>query len=211
MFPTVETRWFYRGATPAAVLDWYHSGERAPEAQPTRTDSYLQPSPPGDMGIKLREGRLEIKQRVRQYGVTCFHERACGQIEHWQKASFEAEAGPGVLMSLVKPGASWIAVRKARKLRRYHVIDAATVEAVAVPDYTARGCSIELAEIEVRSDNWWSLAFEAFGPEETLLENLLAVAQHAFAAGDAPVLDAKHSFGYAYWLATCHPERSRAK
>lgn len=204
MFPTVETRWFYRGAIPPAVADWYHSGY-APEVQPTRTDNYLQPDPPGSTGIKLREGRLEIKQRVRQYGVTCFHERACGEVEHWQKSSFEAETGPGALMALVRPGATWIAVQKARELRRYRVLDAptgeaATVEAMAVVDYAERGCSIELAEIEVHSEPWWSLAFEAFGPENTLLENLIAVAQHAFAAGTVPAMEASHSFGYAYWL-----------
>ena len=204
MFPTVETRWFYRGAIPTAVQDWFHSGERAPETQPVRTDSYLQPAAPGDMGIKLREGRLEIKQRAEQYGVTCFHEKACGAIEHWQKWGFEAAEGRDVLNSLVKPGTSWIAVQKARQLRRYRVREGGTVEAISTLDYTERGCSIELTEIEVYGKDWWSVAFEAFGADDTLLENLFLVAQRAFAAENVPALDAQHSFGYAHWLATSH-------
>ncbi|MFN2285080.1 MAG: hypothetical protein ACK2UQ_11710, partial [Anaerolineae bacterium] len=69
MFPTVETRWFYPGIIPSDVLAWYHYGERAPEAQPTRIDYYLRLSDHGDLGIKLREGRIEIKQRAKQYGA----------------------------------------------------------------------------------------------------------------------------------------------
>ncbi len=91
-------------------------------------------------------------------------------------------------------------MQKARTLSRYRVIDATTVEAVAVVDYAERGCSIELANIKACGDNWWSLAFEAFGPDDTLLENLLLVAQRAFAADAVPVLEAAHSFGYAHWL-----------
>ncbi|HOU12889.1 MAG TPA: hypothetical protein PKZ84_07205 [Anaerolineae bacterium] len=197
MFPTLETRWFYPGPIPQDVLAWYHYGERAPEAQPTRIDYYLRLTDHDDLGIKLREGRIEIKQRAQQYGVEDLHARVHGLVEGWRKWSFGiSDIGNGL------GDAAWIAVRKARRLRRYLVTDTREISAIAGAAIAPQGCNIELAEIIFHSEPWWSLAFETFGPEVTLHATFTRVVRHALRGDAVPPLDAEHSYGYAHWMKT---------
>ncbi len=200
MFPTVETRWFYPGSIPTDVLAWYHYGERAPEAQPTRIDYYLRLTNHADLGIKLREGRIEIKQRVEQYGVEHLHEHVYALVEGWRKWSFGvSDIGSG-LGELSGPRPAWIAIRKARRLRRYCVTEAGAVTAVAGAEIVVAGCNIELAELTIHGEPWWSLAFETFGPEETLHATFMRVARHVLRDDTVPPLDVDHSYSYAHWI-----------
>jgi hypothetical protein len=200
MFPTLETRWFYPGPIPPDVLAWYHYGERAPEAQPTRIDYYLRLPDHDDLGIKLREGRIEIKQRAEQYGVQHLHARVHGLVEGWRKWSFGVNDLGGGLGDLAGARPAWIAIRKARRLRRYLVTEAGDVSAAAITEIAPHGCHIELAETVIHSETWWSLAFETFGPEATLHATFTQVAQHVLRGDAVPHLDVAHSYGYAQWI-----------
>ncbi|NIV28827.1 MAG: hypothetical protein GWN58_04720, partial [Anaerolineae bacterium] len=66
MYPTLEARWFMRGSIPHEVREWFARGEPAPIHEPPRMDHYLRLQRSNALGIKLREGRLEIKQRLHQ-------------------------------------------------------------------------------------------------------------------------------------------------
>ena len=200
MFPTVETRWFYPGTVPPDVLAWYHYGERAPEAQPTRIDYYLRLADHDDLGVKLREGRIEIKQRAEQYGVEHLHEHVHGLVEGWHKWSFGVtDSGTG-LNDLAGPSPAWIAVRKARRLRRYLVTDDGNVFAMSGVETAPQGCNIELAELAIHGKTWWSLAFETFGPPAGLHATFTRVTQHILRGDAVPHLDAEHAYSYAHWL-----------
>ncbi|MGD8968471.1 MAG: hypothetical protein PVI07_13255, partial [Anaerolineae bacterium] len=59
------------------------------QRHPAREDHYLRLSDTYALGIKLRQGRIEAKQRVRRPGVVRFHERVTGIVEHWRKWSFQ--------------------------------------------------------------------------------------------------------------------------
>ncbi|HOT92809.1 MAG TPA: hypothetical protein PLJ78_08320 [Anaerolineae bacterium] len=205
MFPTVEVRWFYPGVIPQDVLAWYHYGERAPEGQPPRIDYYLRLAGQDDLNIKLREGRIEIKQRAKQYGVEQLHAHVSGLVEVWHKWSFGVSDTGSGLGDLTGPRPAWIAVRKARRLRRYLVTDGGEeVIAIAGSDIIAQGCNIELAEIKLGEEIGWSLAFETFGPEATLHATFTRVVQHVLRGDSVPFLDTEHSYGYARWLkSTC--------
>ncbi|MBN2390805.1 MAG: hypothetical protein JXR84_08780 [Anaerolineae bacterium] len=200
MFPTVETRWFYPGPIPSDVLAWYHYGERAPEAQPTRIDYYLHLADHDDLGIKLREGRIEIKQRAKQYGIKQFHEHVHGVVEGWRKWSFGVNDTGSGLGNLAGSRPSWISIRKTRRLRRYFVNEDGSVVAVGAAEITVPGCNIELAEVAIHGERWWSLAFETFGPEDALHATLTRVAQHILRGDAVPHLDAEHTYSYAHWL-----------
>ncbi len=202
MFPTIETRWFYPGPIPPDVLAWYHYGERAPEAQPARIDCYLRLTDHDDLGIKLREGRIEIKQRAGQYGVEHLHERVCGLVEGWRKWSFGVNDVGNGLNDLAGPRPAWIAVRKARRLRRYQVTETGDAIAIAGTEIALQGCNIELAELGIHGETWWSLAFETFGPEDALHATFMCVTKHALRGAAVPHLDAAHSYGYAQWMKT---------
>lgn len=200
MFPTVEARWFYPGPIPPDVLAWYHYSERAPETQPTRIDYYLRLADHDDLSVKLRTGRIEIKQRTEQYGVQPLHEHVHALVEGWCKWGFDiGDINHGASEPGDSPSA-WIAVRKTRRLRRYRLADNGDVIAIGGMEYAPQGCHIELAEIAIHEQNWWSLAFETFGPSEVLYTTFMRITQHALRDATAPPLDAACSYGYAQWM-----------
>jgi len=202
MFPTAEVRWFFQGAIPRDVDDWLHRRAGEVARQPPRVDHYLRLPGTDGLNVKTREGRIEIKQRVAPTNVVRFHQRVIGVVERWRKWSFElAEPGRARPRSL-QPVSSWIAVRKERRLRTYRVRNGEDVVARPAQEPPAQGCELELTEVHVADQAWWTLAFEAFGDEPTLADGLLLVAQHVFSADEPPSLPVSDSHGYAAWLAS---------
>lgn len=199
MFPTAEVRWFFEGTPSLAVVEWFAQGEPKPITQPGRVDCYLRLTDGDGLGIKLRQGRLEVKQRHRQYGLVHLHQQVTGRVEGWRKWSLELAGHGRDLVSILVPAPSWIGVKKERRLRRYRV---ASQEMVAVPSEadTGEGCGLELTRIIIEGSQWWSLGFEAFGNPAGFYDTLLRVATQVFAAGEPPTLHAGDSYGYPRWL-----------
>jgi len=204
MYATAEVRWFYHGPLPAAVRAWFEArGSRMAYHAPRR-DRYL--GLPGDsLGIKLREGRVEIKQRQRQGEFLRLHPQVTGVLEYWQKWSFAladpAAAPPGISAT----DSFWLAVDKHRGLARYRVAGNEPPMAVAPDVYPVQGCEVELVELYANGQAWWSLCFEAFGQGRALPEALLATARQFLGGAEPPHLDAGDSYGYPRWLAVLAP------
>jgi hypothetical protein len=209
MFPTVEVRWFYRGQVPLEVEAWFHQGAGRVEIHASREDHYLRLRDTYELGIKLRQGQIEIKQRVLRPGLVRFHERVSGIVEHWRKWSFQLAEPYTALSSIAVPTASWIPVRKERMLRTYRLTIDTGVVPVSSSQSSPEGCELELSKVHVVEQDWWTLAFEAFGEESVLQEQLERVARHVFAADRPPSLNASQSRGYADWLGrTAHKKKT---
>jgi hypothetical protein len=212
MFSSVEIRWFYPGAIPPDVLAWYHDDTRHVDLQPRRVDHYL-PLPGSDsLGVKLREGRIEVKQRHQAYGLARLDERVEGRAEGWRKWSFPLSGGgsPQPQRSETPPG--WTSVCKERALARYRLTEDRVPVPVPAGELFQRGCDLELARVQVNAqvEAWWTLALEAFGEEQGLVADLLAVAAQVFAvteAKEAPILQAGDSLSYPAWLRPFGRER----
>jgi hypothetical protein len=201
MFPSAEVRWFYKGQVPGQVWAWFAEGEHLPSEQVPRVDYYLHIEETDSLGLKLREGRVEIKQRHCQYGVVRVRERVAGMMEHWRKWSLPlAEAGAD-WATILKPAPSWIGVEKGRWLRKYQMVADGRVAAIPADEVLGQGCGVELTRLRVAGDAWWSLGFEAFGDESSLREDLVYVMDHFFARGSVPLsFEARNSYGYPRWL-----------
>jgi len=203
----MEVRWFYEGPIPPEVLAWFQPGGQGPEEPSCRVDYYLRLAERDSLGIKLRQGKLEIKQRCRDCGVVRLHERVIGRVEHWRKWSFELARAGGDLADLAVPSSAWIAVRKERRLRTYRLagdgadmdcaLDVIAVDAESCSD---QGCDWELTTVSAGDRTWWSVCFEAFGDESVLRDTLVLVAKHILGGGVPRAFDAAHSYGYARWL-----------
>ena len=195
MWPTVEVRWFYPGQVPGQLVAWFRQVVGEPEEQLGRVDHYLRLESTEALGIKMREGRIEIKQRQQRLGLVRFQVGIAGQVEAWRKWSFGlAWAGA------FAPPSSWIAVEKKRTLHRVQIGGEGLIVPLPAGSYEAVGCGLELTRIGVGGAIWWSLGLESFGPEATLRDSLMAVAGHLFASGTVPQLEAAVSCGYPRWL-----------
>lgn len=199
-FPSLEVRWFHRGAIPEQVRAWFARNDPAPILEPPRVDYYLCLQSSHALGIKVRQGSLEIKQRWHQYGNIRFHRRVTGAIEHWRKWSLPFAATGDGLAEILVPRSSWMGVRKERMLRCYRCT--AEGQVVAAQDgVIERGCHLELTTVEAGGSVWWTLAFEAYGAEASLRGSLNSTMQYTLEREGAPCsLDARDSFGYARWL-----------
>lgn len=208
MYLTLEVRWFYPGPPPRRLVDWLARTSRLPAAQPPRQDHYLRLDGQPALGIKLREGNLEVKTRLEDPREVALGPRAVGRVARWRKWSFplaqgtapEAGGGTTSLERLLVPAPSWIAVDKARRLAAYRVgggMEAAIVP-LGVP--LTLGCEFELSCVRAGGEEWWSVCFEAFGQESDLERALRAVTAGVLGHGWPVALDVEFSFGYPAWL-----------
>lgn len=196
MFPTVEVRWFKPGSIDGIAREWFENLPGRPDEQPARIDRYLQVVTGSSLGIKVREGRLEIKQLTAEMGVRRFHPRMTGKIERWRKWGFEL-AGED---SLDAPNGPWRAVTKRRSLYRYRVTGADGLEELPLWQQVPWGCDLELTSVNIGEAAWWSVGLEAFGFEQALDEKLMLTVKAILSLSEPPFLEAADSYGYPRWL-----------
>ena len=200
LISTVEVRWFFQGKIPRQVQAWFHGGLGQLTPAQARVDHYLRIAEGDALGVKLREGRIEVKQRQRLLGAMPLQARVSGIVEHWRKWSFPLTRRTGPALDTPVPALGWVGVHKERQLSRYRLTGDGKLVAMSPARYPEQGCDLELTAVRVRGREWWTLALEAFGPSSSVCENLQRVAEVVFGTGDSPTLDATDSYGYPRWL-----------
>jgi hypothetical protein len=200
MLPTMELRWFFAGTVPQDVLIWFLQAERQTAEPLPRVDHYLYIVEADTLGIKLREGRIEIKRRQHQSGPVRLHEWVSGVVEHWRKWSFALAGDSDELAGIALPGSGWIAVHKERRLSRYRITGDGALTAVPASQYPEMGCDLELTQVRIARDLWWTMALEAFGDEALLQEQLYLAGRKLLAEAEPPALPFEGSYSYPRWL-----------
>ena len=213
---TLEVRWFFDGKSDqqASLKHWFETATPIPRAPgvgpPVRTgrfddqpDIYLLVPGSGDMGIKWREGFLQIKGRVFSPGTQVFCERHQGKMERWVKWSYaNVPAAYRRLFAAGKEtGLVTVSVRKVRALRKVR-LDTLTGRAreVDAKTFVDRGLVFELTDLEVAGKAYCSLAFEGF-PYDAAMDVSFAKTVEAFLDGLTELnLIAAHSRSYPAWL-----------
>jgi len=205
---TAEVRWFFPGSPPEKVWRWFRRGDLwAP--QPTRVDEYLVLPGCEMAGVKLREGRFEVKALTSLPVATEYPGGVRGYREVWVKFSTCASSSAEVRSFLVAPGDEWLRIAKRRTLRGLSLDDVVDEgdprEVDARGDRSRRGCCVEITELEVlapRSSSWWTLGLEGFGESGEVMECLDRGARFVFGAAATPIrLDLDSSLSYVRWLA----------
>ena len=192
---SLEVRWIFPGQPEAAVTGWFG---RFPAVAESREDTYLLDPPLPGLSVKVRGGgALEVKAYRGSPGILEVAGRARGRMESWQKWSFP--------VSPPRPHsghpASWIPVGKRRRITRFSLATGQVVAPALGPGREPR-CEVELTEVRIRGQDWWTLGFEATGPADLLRSALEATAalifDQALPGGAEPGLDDSRS--YAGWL-----------
>jgi hypothetical protein len=192
---SLEVRWIFPGQLETAMARWF---ARFPARTESRQDTYLRDPPLPGLSVKVRAGvALEVKAYRGSPGILDVPGRARGRLQSWHKWSFPCSPpGPGSA-----DPAGWQAVRKRRRISRFPLADG------PVP---ARGpglggeprCEVELTEIRMSGQDWWTLGFETTGPTDLLRSELQATAAlvfaHALPGGVEP--GPGESRSYAEWL-----------
>jgi hypothetical protein len=204
MLQSAEIRWFWRGALPPGLEDWFRGRGAHPCAAGgggTRTDEYLRDPGQGELGIKSRGGKpgLEIKGLVEVATPGLAVAPFAGPVEIWVKWSCEA---------LDLGSRPRIPTEKQRWLRKFDTAGP-TPEEIPLDDaerpvggrpLPERGCNVELTRVGLPAGIvWWTLGFEAFGRLATLQADLAAAAA-ALAGRRPPPLPGGILASYPAWL-----------
>jgi hypothetical protein len=154
------------------------------------------------LGVKLREGRIEIKQRYGQQAVLRFGKHTEGCVERWCKWSFELAEKSGDVAKLIGTSPRWIGVKKERMLQAFRVVDDQSMENVSGWRAIDRGCTWEIVKVKIdgAENEWWSVGFEALGEESELWDTLLIVVNRFFSMSNTPTFRVENSYSYPRWL-----------
>lgn len=181
---SLEVRWIVPGSRESAVPAWL---ARFPGEMEVREDIYLLDPHLRGLSVKIRAGTaLEVKMYQGSPGVLEMAGRALGRMESWHKWSFPCDR----LCPEDADPVGWIPVHKQRRVSRF-----------SLSDGLAR-CAVEFTVVHAREQNWWSVGFEATGPDDLLRTELEAAAALVFtqpAAGLAG-FGPDESRSYAAWL-----------
>jgi hypothetical protein len=190
---STEIRWFFPHSPPEAIQTWFGS-LGAVENRPPRTDIYL----PGlglDLGIKLREGRLEIKRLTADHGSRKFAGGVEGNVRAWTKSSFE-------LTPDQDPPADWIAVEKSRRILYFDSGPGGEITPAAPGTIPQAGGGVELTLVtSAEGRRWWTFGIEVVGPETDQADILSALADQLFSPPVPLSLPVSASQDYPSWLA----------
>lgn len=169
-----------------------------------RTDAYLLLPARETVGVKQRQGRLEVKALM-QLPQPFVHADLDGLRDQWVKWSFNpSKPVAQTLGGELAAAGPWAAVEKVRYLLKLS-LDRGAPELVAPDARPDVGCNVELTALtlDFTTAPWLTFGFEAFGAPEQVMGHLQAAVQHfRAAAGPSPVvLDATSAGSYPVWLA----------
>lgn len=155
-FLSSEIRWFFEGSIPDLVKDNFLRKDRY--VFQNREDVYKKFLKTSNTGVKIRDGKFEIKPLVKESEIFKINEEASGNVEIWEKWS-----SPHVPINFNDSDNEnqWLKVRKQRYLRKYHLVDHQILEINPEEELTA-GCNFELTSLNTHNKDYWTMSFEAY-------------------------------------------------
>jgi hypothetical protein len=209
-----ELRWFFSGIQPQLVSSWYEQIDENKHNiihENSRDDFQLVTSMNSDnLGIKLRDERMEIKWRKKTEPFSFSDGKICGTAELWLKWSWvpdqrHKDDNPSLLVAY--PEGPTVKITKKRNLRIYQAFRRDREKnndhylLRALPQRSSgEGCLIEITKLAIRDKPWWSIAFETFGSDDLGL--LRTIASRSLSAYTGPPLRKDNSSGYPHWISS---------
>jgi len=192
---SLEVRWLSRGPLPHDASEWLGPFTEPIEA---RDDRYLGTTSE-ELGVKIRGGeQLDVKIFRGSPGELEVSPAIRGRLESWERWSFPI----GSTSLPPEDAVAWLTVRKRRSRRTFRVSDD-RVEERSLSEVEMPGCTLELTEVEVDGETWWTLGLEARGEVDSVEPALRATAASLLRepTPSGLHLDPGASTSYATWLA----------
>jgi hypothetical protein len=168
MNKSIEIRWFWEHL-PAAIENWFKAKSLVfkPIEDWTRKDFYLKTAAPAKQSIKLREGNLEIKQRLKDLDALHFDPKNAkkrgGMVELWCKWGFKVAENDFLTQQIVGNGlVEWIEVAKERLLVKYAIETNGNLTIIPTKQKAAEGGQVEITKILIQNKKYYTFAIESF-------------------------------------------------
>ncbi len=206
MVSSQEARWFLDGNIDNHVplQRWVENGPFSPQWSGRlggKPDIYIVIPNASDLGLKWREGQLQIKGLESTLGIHQFRGGHAGVVERWLKWSYRGAEIESRFGKWFHDGRH-IEVFKTRCLRKFRLNpfthQIVEVEASAAID---RGGCLEVTDLRVNEKAYVSIAFEMFPNDPAMPQDFSALADMLLET--LPVrLSAESSLSYPGWLQT---------
>lgn len=182
LFQSAEIRWFFPPTMEwEFALEWFMGDEYKKndhnadtisggifpnniKREELRTDEYLIIPNCTSVGVKKRQGKLEVKAQI---GIMekYLNDPISGEINYWSKWSFQpSEANVMFMKDDLNLSGKWLKIYKVRHLLKLSRFKDVIIE-ILPEEWPESGCQVELTQIWAEDDmqKWTSFGFEAFG------------------------------------------------
>ena len=168
MYKSKEIRWFFKEKK-NGIVNWFSDrGVEFSNIKP-RTDFYLQIPDREDISVKLREGKIEVKQRTGQPELYELTNNAKGYLEDWVKWSFDIDDKDPLVKSIINEKKyNWVEIYKARLGLKIVLNKDDRMEIHDVKEVLPAGLQVEYTKLKIKGEEWFTFAAEWFG--ESALE-----------------------------------------
>lgn len=204
-----EIRWFHQGKVDTKVSDWFNdpSTFQGNISTEERTELYLITTGNESLSPKFRGGkaRLELKYRTGQKDFVACDNKLSGRIESWEKWewNYSEDKQQEIKDTFLETskGEPRVEVYKKRKQRKFKIAQNGVIQPVDMEERLNTGCVLEITELKVNGQDWWTLAFDVFSDQGNAVEifqkSICQILQ------DYPVKlpEVKDSYAYPAWLA----------
>jgi len=199
VYLTAEVRWFNKGSIPPAMMNWFTKIHPQVWIEAEHTDFYYSLPNDDTIGIKLRENRIEIKKQQAVEKSVRFTPLAIGAIETWEKWSIALRPAE-INFDEIAADAIWVGIRKQRNLQRYRLTESLAPIPIAYHRRVPQGLTLELSQITIRREPWWTIAFEFYGIEKIKRNEIKDIIGRIFTSLPDLLLDLDSSSGYPQFL-----------
>ncbi len=164
MYKSREIRWFFRGEM-KPLAEWFLVHGWKFENAVSRTDFYNTATLKDDLGVKIREGRLEIKQRISVPYQAELINGVHGYFEEWIKWGFGLHQPSAEIDTIQSYTESqyWIGVHKERMAVKLTYDRQGKLKVHHLNTELSKGCQIEYSKLIVADNQWYSFGLEWFG------------------------------------------------
>jgi len=218
MLASIEVRWFFdRDALSTPIVEgWIENESPYGDAGPIPKDvlwrERLEKKPdvyalvPGaaDMGIKWREGELQVKARREDCGLSAFEGGLQGRVERWLKWSYKGQSIEAAFRPWFEKSARGpriVEVAKYRALRKIQIDARGKATEVRPDTFPGRAVAVEVTALEVLGARYWSIGLEAFPDDSGMSPALAEVANKFLSRLRGVPLTAANTDSYPSWLA----------
>ena len=198
MLESVEIRWFFQGQMPDklhSILD----DSNIQSKWESRSDYYLLIEKCDNVGIKLRNSRLELKWLKKSNNFNLPQFNIDGKIEHWIRWEWNDTKSLNNILQFIHLNKDnpWIKIDKNRLQQKFNIHDNSLVDVSSESIHF--DFAIEITRLNAFDQPWWSIAFDSFLKEnhEYFFTQLLK----RYVNKDLQtLLKTESSYGYPKWI-----------
>ena len=198
MLESIEIRWFYRGHVPNRLHELFSNSNLQTEPE-SRTDYYLLIGNCDNLGIKLRNSRLEIKWLKKREHFDLPEKNIEGKQERWIRWEWNDTNSFNEVLRFIQVNKDnpWVKIDKKRVQKKFSIIDNSLVEISG--ENIHFDFSIELTQLKVYEHPWWSFGIDTF-QNKNIVHFFIQLFEQYSDEEFRKNLKSTSSYGYPEWI-----------